>query len=339
MLVTTTGPDKTKLSQKLTTIPGLSKSSQSEFLQVMPSAINGKPIQQSLPEGNSRQIALSFLNTMEGYDLTHTTPSVIVSQGRNLNARDIGTNNVLINAQLTDSGVDSSRIQMHLKLGDTLTFTGTDGIVSKTVNIVGIYTGDVNTSHVGNVLTATDTIQALTTNGLATITYMKIDSTQVNSALNTLSRLIPNATVQNIADIGAYYAQQLNGLMDMLVAIASLSVIASVVIIANAVALAMLERRRELGILKSVGYTSRIILREVIIENGVIGTISAFTAMLLAIGAVTLLGNLVFNLTFPIPSLLIVVLITGPILLAIVTATLVAGSVTRIRPLEVLRYE
>ena len=101
----------------------------------------------------------------------------------------------------------------------------------------------------------------------------------------------------------------------------------------------MLERRRELGILKSVGYTSRIILREVIIENGVIGTISAFTAMLLAIGAVTLLGNLVFNLTFPIPSLLIVVLITGPILLAIVTATLVAGSVTRIRPLEVLRYE
>ena len=41
----------------------------------------------------------------------------------------------------------------------------------------------------------------------------------------------------------------MNSFMDVLIAIASLSLIAGVIIIANSVALAMLERRRELGIL------------------------------------------------------------------------------------------
>jgi putative ABC transport system permease protein len=277
------------------------------------------------------------MDTMEGYDLAHNTPGITIYQGRNLNAGDAGTNNVLIHAQLTNSGVDAATIQMHLKLGDVLTFASMDGKASRTITVVGIYTGD--TGHAGNVLTPIGTTSALSPHGVATITYMKIDSARVTNAINTIGQVVPNATIQNTADLGSFYAQQLSGLIDMLVAIASLSVIASVIIIANAVALAMLERRRELGILKSVGYTSRVILREVMIENGVTSILSAFTAMLLAVGAVTLLGKFAFNLTFPIPSMLVVVLIAGPIALAVVTAALVAGSVARIRPLEVLRYE
>ena len=175
--------------------------------------------------------------------------------------------------------------------------------------------------------------------GVTTITYMKIDLAQVNKALNTLGTIVPNATVQNLADIGAYFAQQLNSILDMLVAIASLSVIAGVIIIANAVALAMLERRRELGILKAVGYTSGTVLSEVMIENGVIGGIGALMAMLLATGAITLLGSLLFNIAFSVSTLIVIGLIGGSALLAMLTAALVAWGSTRVRPLEVLRYE
>jgi predicted lysophospholipase L1 biosynthesis ABC-type transport system permease subunit len=168
---------------------------------------------------------------------------------------------------------------------------------------------------------------------------MKIDSAQVNTALNTLGKLVPNATVQNLADIGAYVGQLLNSILEMLVAIASLSLIAGVIIIANAVALAMLERRRELGILKAVGYTSGTVLSEVVIENGIVGAVAALMAMLLATGAITLLGRLFFNLTFSVSPLIVVSLIGGSSLLAMLMATLIAWGSVRVRPLEVLRYE
>jgi ABC-type antimicrobial peptide transport system permease subunit len=101
----------------------------------------------------------------------------------------------------------------------------------------------------------------------------------------------------------------------------------------------MLERRRELGILKSVGYTSGTVLSEVMIENGVIGAVGAFLAMLLATVAVTLLGSLLFNLTLSTSALIALGLIGGSALLAMSTAALVAWGSVRVRPLEVLRYE
>ena len=168
---------------------------------------------------------------------------------------------------------------------------------------------------------------------------MKIDPAQVNNALNTLGHIVPNATVQNLADIGVYIGQMLNNILDVLIAIASLSLIAGVIIIANAVALAMLERRRELGILKSVGYTSGTVLSEVMIENGVVGAVGALMAMLLATGAIILLGNMFFNLAFSVSPLIVISLVGGSALLAMLTAAIVAWGSVRVRPLEVLRYE
>jgi len=105
------------------------------------------------------------------------------------------------------------------------------------------------------------------------------------------------------------------------------------------VALAMLERRRELGILKSVGYTSRTVLSEVLIEYGVIGGVGAFLALLLVTFAMNLLGKFVFKTSFDVNPIIVLVLIVGAALLAMVTAAIVAYGAVRVRPLEVLRYE
>src|SRR5205807_4065416 len=184
-----------------------------------------------------------------------------------------------------------------LKPGDTVTFSSADGKTLQTATLVGIYARNSNGNHVGDVLASTNIVNALssTKTGITTITYMKIDTAQVNNALNTIGKIVPNATVQNLADIGAYIGQLLNNILDVLSTIASLSLLAGVIIIANAVALAMLERRRELGILKSVGYTSSTILGEVLIENGVVGGTGALLAMLLVTFATSLLGQFVFK--------------------------------------------
>ena len=169
--------------------------------------------------------------------------------------------------------------------------------------------------------------------------YMKVDPAQLNHALNTLGRIAPNAVVQNLTDGATAFLQELGKLLNMLVAIALLSVLAGVIIIANAVALAMLERKRELGILKAVGYTSGTVLREILIENGIIGGLGAFIAMLLVATGVSTGGTAFSGASTSVEPLVIVGLIVGPVLLAMLTAALVAWRSVRVRPLEVLRYE
>ena len=335
----TSGTDTTTLQNKLGTVPGLAKTRTDTYTQVIPVAIDGQPLQQVLqasPAGHNRQEVISFLSSLEGYNLSQNVPSSAIVQGRALNASDAGTNNIVISDLLTSSGPFS----MHLKPGDTITFASADGKTTTTATVVGVY-ARTSSDHAGSVLAANSTVHALSTAkiGVTTVTYMKIDPAQVNNALNRLGKIVPNATVQNLADIGTYITQMLSNILEMLVAIASLSLIAGVIIVANAVALAMLERRRELGILKSVGYTSGTVLSEVMIENGIVGAAGAFMAMLLATGAITLLGSFLFNLTLSTAPWIVISLIAGAALLAMLTAALVAWGSVRVRPLEVLRYE
>src|SRR5262249_40452688 len=144
--------------------------------------------------------------------------------------------------------------------------------------IVGTYTAQ--SLSFGQVLTNIDTVKALSPNGnVDSIFMLKIANTQVGKAVDKIGQVAKDATVLNLADIGDFINQLLNYMLLTLIAIASLSLFAGIVIIANAVALAMLERRRELGILKSVGYTSGSILSEVVLENAIIGGVGAFLAM------------------------------------------------------------
>src|SRR5262249_20399128 len=132
----TSGNDSTTLTGKLSTLPGLSKSRQDVFASVMPAAVNGKPLQDALPAtGHSRQEGVTFLSTLEGYDLTNNVPSGTISAGRDLTAADAGTNNIMVSDLVTDSGP----FGLHLKPGDTVTFAGADGKSTVTATIVGIY--------------------------------------------------------------------------------------------------------------------------------------------------------------------------------------------------------
>ena len=131
----------------------------------------------------------------------------------------------------------------------------------------------------------------------------------------------------------------LNNLIIMLTTVASLAMIAGLIIIANAVALAMLERRREIGILKSVGHTSTSILATVLIENGLVGLLGSMVAMLLVAGAISALSTYAFHIAIGIGPGLIVLIIASTVLITMLVASFVAWGAVRVRPLEVLRYE
>jgi ABC-type antimicrobial peptide transport system permease subunit len=278
-----------------------------------------------------------MLSSVEGYNLSRGTPEALIAHGRNLDGTDAETNNIVVSDLLTSAGP----LHMNLKVGDTLTLASMDGRTTRTMTVVGISTRTSSTGFTNAVLAPSQAVQALasTKTGVTTLRYMKVDTAQVTKALDKIGTMVPNAQVQSLQDMAAYVGKLLNNLLAVLVAIASLSLIAGIIIIANAVALAMLERRRELGILKSVGYTRTHVLSEVLIENGVIGATAALLAALLVAGALVLSGKLLFNLSFSISPLIVLSLIGGAVLLAVLTAALVAWRPASVRPLEVLRYE
>ncbi len=335
IVATTSGKESSTLQANLSTIPGLSGSREDPFVASLPQAINGQPIQQVL--GGGLQQNIGVLGGVEGYNLAQNVPSLTIEQGRNLKASDANTNNVIVSALLTSG----SWLGMDLKPGDTITLASTDGKTTRTVTIVGIISLSTSYQTLGKVLAPASVVNALSagSNAETSVFYMKVPPAQVNQALDTLGRITPNASVQNLADSATSFLQQINSILDLVVAIALLSVMAAIIIIANAVALAMLERKRELGILKSVGYTSGTVLSEVLIENGIIGGLGAFIAMLLVSIVLAEASQQFYKTTLNMEPLLIVALVISPALLAMLTAALVSWRAVRIRPLEVLRYE
>ena len=342
----TSGNDTTALHDKLRTLPGLSASQQRNLATLAPVSVNGKPILTLLPKDDSKASAtnlgrggtLYFLSGIEGYDVGNnqlpSTQNLTIKSGRNLTPADAGTNNILVNYQLLADE------PLRLKIGDTITFASLDRRTEKTLTIVGSYQQQSLGSNLYPILGASDTVNALSPAGLnQAVFYMKIDPAKVGSAVDQIGNTVPNAFVVNLANIGNIVNQFLNDILLTLTTIASLSLLAGIIIIANAVALAMLERRRELGILKSVGYTSGTILSEVLIENGLVGGIGALLAVILVTIVTSLLGTFLFKSAFGVNSFIALALIAGAAALSMLTAALVAWGSVRVRPLEVLRYE
>jgi len=319
-----------------------------EDVSTTPTAVNSQPISTVLPpapagasaDREENQFHLASLSGVEGYDLaTGQLPDTTAAQGRVLTTGDAGTANVLLRNNL--HGGD-----LNLQVNDTVTLRQAVSGRTVTVTVVGFYTPLARTSKglvfrtffspiVGDV----SVVRALGLDQAQTVIGMKIDPQTSRPALTTLDKALPDATIINLADFGAIVDQIVSNLVNLLVALASLALFAGIIIIANAVALAMLERRREIGILKAVGHTSSSVLAQVLVENGATGAIAGIAGMLLVTVATALLGSFVLNTDLTVGGPIVAAVAVGVTALTVLTAALVAWSPTRARPLEVLRYE
>jgi ABC-type antimicrobial peptide transport system permease subunit len=321
-------------------------------LQTRPETLRGEPIEDVIRDfnpGNQGQPAsvyVLYLTGVQGYNLAAgQTPTVGVrpeeindglgNAGRSLNASDAGTNNVIVDASLRTAPTN-------MKVGDKFTqinqFTGT----GEEFTVVGFYkatgTGISINLNAAPVLGSVEAAREIGGAATVTVWYLQVDAPRATRVADALTEAVPQAQVVNFADLVAQFGQVLDNLLLMLTAIASLALFAGIVIIANAVALAMLERRRELGIMKSVGYTSSRVLGVVLIENGLIGGLGGLLAMMLVAFA-TGLFNLFLDLNIGVNIATTIGMIAGVAIVAMLVATLVAWGATRVRPLEVLRYE
>jgi len=310
--------------------------------QVYPIFINGQDINailRNVRKGDKidRRDIVGDLTSIQGFDLNggkNNLPSVILKTGRNLQVKDAGSNLVILNAELQMAPVN-------LRIGDTITVQSADGNTVKLLKVVGFYdnsTPSGNPNFAG-MLADSKIVEQLGRSLTLEVFSLKVDADHVPALRKSLLQAVPAAVILSVVDIDTFVNQVLNNLIIMLTTVASLAMIAGLIIIANAVALAMLERRREIGILKSVGHTSRSILATVLIENGLVGLLGSLVAMLLVVGAVTALSKFVFLVDLGIGPGLVTLIIAATSVVTMMVAMLVAWGAVRVRPLDVLRYE
>ncbi len=310
--------------------------------QIYPLLVNGRDINTILKSLQSKDKidkgdVLNNLTDVEGFVLNgnkNNLPIIVLKDGRNLQASDAGTDNVVLNSLLEYAPVN-------LHVGDTVIVQSVDGSVTRTLKVVGFYDGKARTGNqnFASILADSTLTEQLGRSLTVEVFSLKVDPDQLPALKQHLNKTIPNAVILSIIDIDSLINQVLDNLIIMLSTVASLAMIAGLIIIANAVALAMLERRREIGILKSVGHTSRSILATVLIENGLVGTLGSLVAMLLVVGAISALSTFAFHITISIGPGLVGLIISSTALITMLVAALVAWNAVRVRPLDVLRYE
>lgn len=308
-------------------------------------AVNGVPIQQPTPGTNTGDgpsgSALENASGLIGADLgTKGMPPITLEQGVNdthkgrvLTAADASTTNAL--APLNDS-----QAPLSLKLGDTLTVGSSQGDATVALHIVGFYSYN---GLVGGDGMLVDTHVALSLSGgkPAYVFAAHVDPAAVDEALQRIRQAAPGVITLSDQDILQELYTILDNVIGVIESVASLAMLAGLLMIANAVALAMLERRREMGILKSVGHTSRSVLGTVLLENAALGAAGAFCAMLLVSAVAAVLGRLAFKnwATSASQTPLVLGLVAATALICMAVAGGVAWRATRVRPLAVLRYE
>lgn len=330
-------------------LPGLQQRRISTDIVTRPTQIHGQPLPVVTPTpGQDPDQAMrrySSLAGVEGYDLAHgTAPDLgVTAMGRALGPQDAGTRNVVVPSNLRGNPT-------RLTVGDTVALTQATSNATVTVTIVGFYSparvasGGLRLQFFYQpVLGDSSTVAALagsaTNPDLQTSVALQLDPATKTDALKRLQSAVPRVYILDIADFATIVSQILSNLVVLLVSLASLSVLAGIVIIANTVALAMLERRREIGVLKAVGHSSRSVLSQVLIENAVVGALGGLSGMALVAVTTRILADHYFQSGLPVGTPVVVICVGGMVAVVTMVAAAVAWGPTRVRPVEVLRYE
>jgi putative ABC transport system permease protein len=151
----------------------------------------------------------------------------------------------------------------------------------------------------------------------------------------------PEAKLQTRHEFIQARQQSITVLLSLLYVLLALSVIVSLFGMINTLALSILERTRELGMLRAVGMTRREVRRMVRYESVVVAAIGAAMGLPLGIFLAALVTQslksqgIVFSV--PVVTLIVTLIVAG--MAGVVAAILPARRASRLNILEALRYE
>jgi putative ABC transport system permease protein len=351
--------DGQALERKLAQMPGVVTFVHDTIYPAEVVAINSNPNMKTLiteaaqraadtgATGNVMQTIDTFVKEFDMKVLEEDTWNYQVRQGRDLSPltalRNVESQKLRNEMLLEMLSSDDVYRWFDLQPGDTLTFKFPGG-GRRTARIVGL----VRRPNIGALLQGL--IEFRSTYGIVqprfvppyeqpvpSMYYITIEEQSLAQVMDELA-VMPGIFVVESRQFNIYTERFAESFVPLPLIIAGLALFASSVIIANTVALAVLERRRQIGVMKAIGLQTEHILGMLLLENALLGISGGLLGVFLGAGVVVgggFLGDGLVNL--PMDALALLVILA--ILLALGATWLAAWGAAQEKPLKVLRYE
>jgi putative ABC transport system permease protein len=223
--------------------------------------------------------------------------------------------------------------QRHLKVGDTL------DLINHPWHVAGI----VKSGKMARLVVAMKVLQDLdsSSNRLSQI-YVKVDKpANIDSVLDELRRALPNYKIDTMQYfISMFNPGQIQGVQEFTVVVASIGVVIGFAVVCLSMYMSVLQRTREIGILKSLGASKGFILGIILVEAMLLGVGGTLLGIIFSFGSRWLIATLV-----PASIQMVVVPSWWPIagLITLLSAGLGALypglNAARQDPIEALAYE
>ena len=303
--------------------PGVAEVSAAQNVNAQIVAIDNLPVQ-VFPD---RQVSVS------GRDIfsDHSVNKSIVS-GRGLTQSDHDRPVAVVAEQYAR--------QYGLKPGDKikLRLTGEKAGAELTCEIAGIYRQQSFSLHIGDgIILSNDVLLPVSGQPEGIPTFYIQTSASPDAVTGRINTRIPAAYAVNVQAYGSLFDTLIDQFSIFPLLLAALSLFTGVVMIANNVGIAVVERRYDIGVMKAVGAQNGRVMQMLLLENGLVGLFGGVLGATMA-----LLGAAFITISAGLPAPVSPAIWFGLIILSLVivllTTVLAAWSAVRERPLEVLRY-
>jgi len=347
LLVVTRAPQQAAaIRQTLDGLDGIEHYAQFTTYRAVLEAVNGEPprFEHSGPFNfaNSEEAEEDpFVMILSQRSSLEELPAYEMASGRRLLPSDAGKNLIMVRESFVTA-------HLGIRAGDRLQYrfrtrSDPDGLLLE-LEVVGVVKAQSAQAGFGDqFLLPPDTLPR-TVEPLNIVTVVQVNEEDPAYMDQTLAALadVPGAVA---IELGAL-TQLLKNLLEQLNAIptlvAWLALLAGTAIIANTVALATQERRRQIGVMKAVGLKGWRVLGMLVVENGLIGLLAGLIGAgvgLLVTVAVVLASQSPEQLRELLELSTIAWLILLGIGVAIGAAMLSAWGAAAEKPMNVLRYE
>lgn len=325
-------PSTVAVNSALGNLPGLQKTFYGNSLSATINGVNGQNWRQfSVPlSGVSDRISLSGRGFVNGEARGASGTQDILS-GRNFTLADENSKVMLIN--------NETATRYGLKVGDTVQVRVRVGLRETTADmqIIGVVgAGNQNVNLESGFVAPANVVKDL--GATQTIFFLLIDPKSIDQALEVLRQKAPATLALDLSDLIEFFTKLLDQILAFPALLSILSLFSGAILIANNVALSMLERRTEIGVMKAIGAKQRRVMGMMLLESGLVGLLGGLIGVGLAIVVVSIAER-----AAEIPSSWQAwspfALIGLSIFLAVFATITSAWGAVKEKPLVVLRYE
>ena len=151
---------------------------------------------------------------------------------------------------------------------------------------------------------------------------------------------VPGVFVFDVGIFDSIISRLLSQMSALPLLVAGLALFAASALIATTVALATMERRRQIAILRAVGVTRWQALLQLLLENGIVGLAGGLISLLPTLLILELVPALSEGLVrLPVPTDLVILMLVTAVGVTVAATLVTAWGASGERPLNALRYE